>query len=162
MPDDIQKRKPTSEVYEFTFDFNFDLMRRDTNLTSVRMDYSNYGGYWDQIVNSDGIQDSSSKSRKRYFAPTIFDWKDMYKNMNFEDAKFTSAPQKFSVDMSKEIFWETKDSVCTTSYVLLCWAYVLNLLIYSVIGRAQTMVTALAHGYKEMWMPSCTTATPLS
>lgn len=149
MPDDIQKRKPTSQVYDFTFDFNFDLMRRDTNLTSVRMDYSNYGGYWDQVVNSDGIQDTSSKSRKRYFAPTMLDWKEMYKMANFEDAKFTSKPQKVSVDMSKEIFWETTDSVRITSYVLLCWVCVLNLFIYSAIGRVQIMVTALAHGYKE-------------
>lgn len=114
MPEAIQKRNPTSEVYDFTFDFNFDLMRRDTNLTSVRMDYSNYAGYWDSLVDSDGIQDSSSsKSRKRYFAPTIYDWKDMYsKSYTFKDANYTSTPLTVSMDMSKEIFWESQDSVC--------------------------------------------------
>lgn len=112
LPEAIHKRNPTSEVYDFTFDFNFDLMRRDTNMTSVRMDYSNYAGYWDQTVDSDGIQDSSSKSRKRYFAPTIYDWRDMYKSgLTFQDANFTSTPQPVNVDMSKEIFWETQDSV---------------------------------------------------
>lgn len=88
-------------------------MRRDTNLTSLRIDYSNYGGYWDQTVDSDGIQDSSSsKSRKRYFAPTIYDWKDMYSGGRyFNDVNYTSLPQTVDVDMSQEIFWETTDSV---------------------------------------------------
>ena len=138
-------------------------MRRDTNLTSLRMDYSNYGGYWDRVVNSDGIQDSSSKSRKRFFAPTIFDWKDMYKSgLTFQDANFTSKPQRVSVDMSKEIFWETKDSVRNPRHILFCWLIVLNLLfIPSVIGRARITVTALARGYREAWMPTFTMATAL-
>ena len=120
VPEDIQKRNPTSEVYDFTFDFNLDLMRRDTNLTSLRIDYSNYPGYWSQAVNSNGVQDGSSKSRKRYFAPTIYDWRDMYSSkFTFQDINYTSSPQPVSVDMSQGIFWETSSSVPTQALSLI-------------------------------------------
>jgi chitinase len=72
----LGKRSPTSQVFDFNFDFNFDLVRRDTNNTSLRMDYSNIAGYWKSIVDSPGIQSRSLKEPvlvDHFFAPTNTD-----------------------------------------------------------------------------------------
>lgn len=53
-------RDPTSAVYDFTFDYDMALVRRDAGDFSIRMDYSNVRGYWDAVVDSDGI---SAKKR---------------------------------------------------------------------------------------------------
>ncbi|KAH8129747.1 glycoside hydrolase superfamily [Trichoderma asperelloides] len=70
-------RSPTSPVYDFTFDMNMKLARRDTNNTMVRIDFSNVIGYWDNLVDYPGIQSSdASNMMRRYFAPTFDNWQD--------------------------------------------------------------------------------------
>ncbi|GFP57665.1 endochitinase [Trichoderma asperellum] len=70
-------RSPTSPVYDFTFDMNMKLARRDTNNTMVRIDFSNVIGYWDNLIDYPGIQSSdASNMMRRYFAPTFDNWQD--------------------------------------------------------------------------------------
>ncbi|KAL6910196.1 glycosyl hydrolases family 18 domain-containing protein [Trichoderma evansii] len=45
VPLGIGNRTPTSPVYDFSFDFNLGLMRRDSDNTRIRLDYSNVPGY---------------------------------------------------------------------------------------------------------------------
>lgn len=45
---------PDPTVYDFTFDYNIPLVRRDGGDFSIRMDYSNVPGYWNAIVDSPG------------------------------------------------------------------------------------------------------------
>lgn len=58
-------RSPTSPVYDFTFDMNMKLARRDTNNTMVRIDFSNVIGYWDNLVDYPGIQSSDASNMMR-------------------------------------------------------------------------------------------------
>lgn len=76
-------RSPTSPVYDFTFDMNMKLARRDTNNTMVRIDFSNVIGYWDNLVDYPGIQSSdASNMMRRYFAPTFDNWQDQTAQAN--------------------------------------------------------------------------------
>ena len=70
--------RPTSQVFDFTFDFNFKLVRRDSKNTSIRIDYSNVQGYWDTVADSPGIQ--SDGPNKRFFAPFSHHWIDLLKD----------------------------------------------------------------------------------
>jgi chitinase len=107
------KRSPTSHVYEFSFDFNVDLMRRDTNNTSIRLDYSNIKGYWDALVDSPGIQsrDLGSTLGGRFFAPTNEDWEKAYSssssgvNLEWNPSDAVSINE----DMSAAVFWQTAE-----------------------------------------------------
>ncbi|PNY26741.1 Uncharacterized protein TCAP_03313 [Tolypocladium capitatum] len=105
IPDEVEKRNPTSQVFDFSFDFNVSLMRRDTNTTSIRIDYSNAKGYWDAVVDSPGIQSRDlHKLEDRVFAPTAVDWRKLY-----EEANFSFSPEDALVvkeDLSAPIFWD--------------------------------------------------------
>jgi chitinase len=82
VPTHLAKRDPTSQVFDFSFDFNLSLMRRDTNNTSIRLDYSNMPGYWSSIVDSPGIQNGNAD--KRFFAPAFTQWEGRYGELNFK------------------------------------------------------------------------------
>ncbi|KAI0123659.1 hypothetical protein BJ170DRAFT_659563 [Xylariales sp. AK1849] len=77
VPVQLAMENPTSAVYDFTFDYNTALVRRDAGTISIRMDYSNVKGYWDAVVNSDGI---NSKRRDledivdRFYSSNKDDW----------------------------------------------------------------------------------------
>ncbi|RSL95244.1 hypothetical protein CDV31_013975 [Fusarium ambrosium] len=49
-PATIGDAEPISAVYDFTFDYNMQLVRRDAGKISIRMDYSNVKGYWKAVV----------------------------------------------------------------------------------------------------------------
>jgi hypothetical protein len=109
MPEELSAQKRTSQVFDFSFDFNFKLVRRDSNNTSIRMDYSNTKGYWDQLVDSPGIQARDFKNLdERFFAPTDIDWVSVYD----EADKYSYEPNsaiKIKEDMSAPLFWQTVD-----------------------------------------------------
>ena len=105
----LGKRTATSQVLDFNFDFNLDLMRRDTNNTSLRMDYSNIAGYWDAMVDSPGIQSRSLKDPSlvnRFFAPSSADWAQQESS----GANLRYSPDDALVirqDMSAPLFWQS-------------------------------------------------------
>ncbi|CAG8071629.1 unnamed protein product [Penicillium olsonii] len=113
----IKKRNPTSKVYDFKFDYNMDLSRRDTtNHTSVRLDYSNVQGYWDKIVDSPGIDedDGSKEARslvKRFYSSSNSDWRSNYgtSNTHFQYENTNAIPVK--QDLS-ELVWYQKAKEC--------------------------------------------------
>ncbi|KAM0518034.1 hypothetical protein ACHAPE_004436 [Trichoderma viride] len=97
-------RQPTSQVFDFYFDFNMGLVRRDTNNTSIRIDYSNVKGYWNSVVNSPGIQ--SRDLTRRFFAPSSVDWQKKYSSDGysaFED----STSFDISEDVQAPLLWQT-------------------------------------------------------
>ncbi|OAL51441.1 hypothetical protein IQ07DRAFT_586945 [Pyrenochaeta sp. DS3sAY3a] len=54
VPKELAQRNPTSVVYDFKFDYNIALARRDTGRLSIRLDYSNVPGYWYAVVDTPG------------------------------------------------------------------------------------------------------------
>lgn len=109
----IKKRSPTSQVYDFKFDYNMDLSRRDTtNKTSIRLDYSNVAGYWDEIVDSPGIEDNDGEKEarslvKRFYSSSTQDWKSNYgtSNTRFQYENSNGIPIK--QDLSELVWYQT-------------------------------------------------------
>lgn len=91
------------------FDYNLPLIRKDTNSTSIRIDYSNVQGYWNAAVDSPGLQGSQPNSKdKRFFAPNNQQWSSLYarfKEFTYEDADSASIKE----DISAPIFWQSID-----------------------------------------------------
>lgn len=73
------------------------------------MDYSNTKGYWDQLVDSPGIQSRDLKNLdERFFAPSDLDWAEVYD----KDDSYIYDPEsatKIKQDMSAPLFWQTVD-----------------------------------------------------
>ncbi|KAL9560669.1 hypothetical protein ACKAV7_015160 [Fusarium commune] len=110
IPHAYSQHQRFSQVFDFTFDFNFKFMRRDSNNTSIRMDYSNTPGYWNQLVDRAGIQSRDLKHLdERFFAPTDLDW-----NLAYDDGdKYTFDPKdaaKIKKDVSAPLYWQTVDN----------------------------------------------------
>ncbi|EED18783.1 bacteriodes thetaiotaomicron symbiotic chitinase, putative [Talaromyces stipitatus ATCC 10500] len=104
--DQLGKRSASSQVYDFSFDFDLSLARRDTDNTIMRIDVSNMPGYWDGMVNYPGIQDSDlSKIKARFFAPNTWEWDTRQSQWLTND---TSAKSDISInqDVSAPIFWQ--------------------------------------------------------
>ncbi|MGG6495314.1 UNVERIFIED_CONTAM: hypothetical protein NY603_20550, partial [Bacteroidetes bacterium 56_B9] len=59
-------------VFELSFDFAFDLAKRDAGDIYFRMDYDNAGGYWEDVVNSSTLNARSLESR--FVSNTDGDW----------------------------------------------------------------------------------------
>jgi chitinase len=76
--DVIGKRTATSQVYDFKFDFNMELAKRDTDTpTTFRIDICNLPTYWNSIVDAPGIQSRDLNNLEtRYFAPTASTWQE--------------------------------------------------------------------------------------
>ncbi|EHK22022.1 glycoside hydrolase family 18 protein [Trichoderma virens Gv29-8] len=110
VPLSIGKRTPTSVVYDFSFDFNLGLMRRDSNNTRFRLDYSNVKGYWDHLVNAPGIQSRDlNRLESRFFAPTTEDWDSVFDKVEF-DWSHTDATQ-IKGDLSAPVFWQSVEDL---------------------------------------------------
>ncbi|KAH0528005.1 hypothetical protein TsFJ059_002919 [Trichoderma semiorbis] len=106
IPSSVGGRIPTSPVYDFSFDFNLGLMRRDTNDTSIRVDYSNVKGYWDHLVDTPGIQSRDIDGLKsRFFAPTTVDWNSVFEKEHFDWSP--SDATKIKDDLNTILFWQT-------------------------------------------------------
>ncbi|PKK46869.1 hypothetical protein CI102_8377 [Trichoderma harzianum] len=106
IPSRVGGRIPTSPVYDFSFDFNLGLMRRDTNNTSIRLDYSNVKGYWYHLVDAPGIQSRDINGLKsRFFAPTTVDWNSVFEKEHFDWSP--SDATKIKDDLNTILFWQT-------------------------------------------------------
>ncbi|KAL3479632.1 hypothetical protein BJX99DRAFT_255358 [Aspergillus californicus] len=105
VPQHIAKRNPTSQVFDFSFDFNFALMRRDTNNTSVRLDYSNAPGYWKGVVDSPGIQNDDFD--KRFFAPAFSQWQGQYDSTKFSYS--SELATRIQAVLQEPLFWQTEE-----------------------------------------------------
>ncbi|KAM0471051.1 hypothetical protein ACHAPX_009621 [Trichoderma viride] len=104
IPKRFGDRQPTSAVFDFYFDLNMGLVRRDTNNTSIRIDYSNVKGYWNSVVSSPGIQ--SRDLTRRFFASSPVDWQKKYSSGGysaFEDSKSFD----ISDDVQAPLLWQT-------------------------------------------------------
>jgi hypothetical protein len=44
LPNSLASKDPTSAIFDFVFDYNMELIRRDSGPLSMRVDYSNVGG----------------------------------------------------------------------------------------------------------------------
>lgn len=44
LPESLTSKDPTGAVFDFVFDYNMELLRRDSGPLSMRVDYSNVGG----------------------------------------------------------------------------------------------------------------------
>lgn len=81
-------------------------MRRDTNNTRIRLDYSNAQNYWDAIVDSPGIQSRHVGTlEERFFAPDKAEWTK--KGLDFEFD--TSNGETIQKDIGTPLFWQTVD-----------------------------------------------------
>lgn len=106
--------KVYSQVLDFTFDFNIGLVRRDSNNTSIRIDYSNIGGFWNGLVDAPGIQARDIDGRdlhNRFFAPNNLNWDERYDGdkkapLTFENKDSTTIRQS----LSEPLFWKTADN----------------------------------------------------
>ncbi|RBA18191.1 chitinase [Fusarium proliferatum] len=109
IPEAFSHHQRFSQVFDFSFDFNFKLMRRDSNNTSIRMDYSNTPGYWDQLVDRPGIQSRDLQHLdERFFAPSDLEWNSVYDDTD----KFKFDPgsaTKIKKDLSAPLYWQTVD-----------------------------------------------------
>lgn len=82
LPSHLGERAPTSDVFEFSFDFDLERIRRDSSNTKIRVDYSNVRGYWNSIFESgEDIRSASSEQMaKRFSAPGIADWRRAHRH----------------------------------------------------------------------------------
>lgn len=110
LPPTLGKRSPTSEVFDFAFDFNLNRTRRDTDNTKIRIDYSNVRGYWDAVVDSPGIQsDGSNRLGKRFFAPQVEQWRSMYQD-SYDDMNYDGGDtETIKKNLDAPLFWQSVD-----------------------------------------------------
>ncbi|RAQ66659.1 hypothetical protein AFCA_000187 [Aspergillus flavus] len=97
VPGHLAKRgATTSPVFDFTFDYNTALVRRDAGEFSVRMDFSNVPGYWNAVVDAPG---SSSSKRdlnqlvNRFYGSSD-QWYTKFKSLKFPAAQGTKYTEK--------------------------------------------------------------------
>lgn len=113
----------SSAVFEFTFDYNFNLLRKDTEQTSIRMDYASMPGkflprhlnrlsltrscvgFWDEIVDSEGVQSpDGNRLEDRFFSEDYIRWNEKFGNLNFRQR---TTPYKVDKSISQTLFWVT-------------------------------------------------------
>ncbi|KAF2137101.1 glycoside hydrolase family 18 protein [Aplosporella prunicola CBS 121167] len=84
IPDHIAKRDPTSAVFDFTFDYNMKLLRRDAGPLSIRIDYSNVPGYENKKRGVTGLEE-------RFFSPKPIDWASRINKLAHKNGKKMTA-----------------------------------------------------------------------
>ncbi|RSL40913.1 hypothetical protein CEP54_015977 [Fusarium duplospermum] len=78
-PAAISHADPISAVYDFTFDYNMQLVRRDAGKISIRMDYSNVKGYWKAVVaGAPKLKRDLKNLVDRFFSDQQSDWFDAF------------------------------------------------------------------------------------
>ncbi|KAF2223854.1 hypothetical protein BDZ85DRAFT_296016 [Elsinoe ampelina] len=87
IPVELARNNPTSAVYDFSFDYNMPLVRRDAGRFSIRMDYSNVKGYWDAVVDSPGVQKRDLDDLvKRFYSGNKMDWVNKFNDLRIGDS----------------------------------------------------------------------------
>ena len=59
---------PKSTLYDIELSYDFSLAKRDGGDVFVRIDYSNMGGYWEQIVKADPDTGKKRSLDKRFWS----------------------------------------------------------------------------------------------
>lgn len=111
LPRHTMKRAQTSQVYDFVFDYNMALRRRDAGPSALRMDYSNLGGYWNAVVDSDGIQNQKRSLEERFFSAKSSDWTAKYAALDFPSGYAKSVNQK----LDSLVYFATVDTCPVSS-----------------------------------------------
>ncbi|RYP44871.1 hypothetical protein DL768_008713 [Monosporascus sp. mg162] len=102
-------KRATSVVFDFTFDYDFKLVRKDSAQTSIRLDYSSIPGYWDDLVDSEGIQSKEAdpeRLRQRFFSQELIDWNDKFNSLNIMEHDH----QHVKKSLSQPLYWQSVDS----------------------------------------------------
>jgi chitinase len=109
VPEQFAKQNPTSQVYDFFFDFALHLMRRDTNNTSIRLDYSNVPGYWGSLVDSPGTSPNNQvrSLRERFQSFANGDWRSQFNAADFDYRRQNAFQVKETIDAP--LFWQTTE-----------------------------------------------------
>lgn len=94
IPDHISERNPTSAVYDFTFDYNIGLVRRDTGRLSIRLDYSNVPGYWYAVVDTPGKKKRDLNTLVERFYGNSADWYAKFNRISFNDKQGLKISEK--------------------------------------------------------------------
>ncbi|KAF5557753.1 glycosyl hydrolase family 18 [Fusarium napiforme] len=81
-------RSNPSAVYDFSFDYDMGLVRRDAGEFSIRVDYSNVKGYWNEVVDLTGKRKRDLKSLvDRFYADNSEDWFTQFDKTDVEDSE---------------------------------------------------------------------------
>ncbi|KAF1988220.1 glycoside hydrolase family 18 protein [Aulographum hederae CBS 113979] len=109
-PLDMVLNSPNSTVYDFTFDYNIGLVRRDAGRISIRMDYSNVPGYWGHVVNSPGMRKRNlNQLVDRFFSSRTKDWDNKFNELD----RVENSGDIMRGSLDQLVFFERK--MCTTS-----------------------------------------------
>ncbi|SPJ91021.1 uncharacterized protein FTOL_13423 [Fusarium torulosum] len=73
IPVELARHHP-SAVYDFSFDYDMGLVRRDSGEYSLRIDYSNVRGYWNAVVDLTGKKRNLKHLVDRFYADNSKDW----------------------------------------------------------------------------------------
>ncbi|CAG7942048.1 unnamed protein product [Penicillium salamii] len=97
VPGHLAKRgSTTSPVFDFKFDYNTALVRRDAGEFSVRMDFSNVPGYWNAVVDAPGS--SSGKRDLKQLVDRFYgcssEWYSKFKSLKFPSAEAIEYTEK--------------------------------------------------------------------
>lgn len=108
-------RSPSSAVFDFSFDFDMPLVRRDAGVISIRMDYSNVNGYWDSLVDSPGKKKKRDHPSlqdlvDRFYSSSGLDWATKFNELDFDGSASLSDLSKS--DIAHLVFFETE--MCAT------------------------------------------------
>ncbi|KAF5862395.1 hypothetical protein ETB97_011752 [Aspergillus alliaceus] len=97
VPGHLAKRgETTSPVFDFTFDYNTALVRRDAEKFSVRMDFSNVPRYWNAVVDAPGPSSSKRDINQlvgRFYGSSD-EWYTKFKSLKFPAAQGTKYTEK--------------------------------------------------------------------
>lgn len=107
-PFQSDRKRATSEIYEFSFDFDVSHAKRDEKSTSIRVDYSNANGYWSSAVDSPGVE--SKALARRYYSDDYDDWRETFDTDKMDFSEEGAAI--ITEDVSMPVFWETTVNDC--------------------------------------------------
>jgi hypothetical protein len=118
VPAHLALRNPTSVVYDFRFDYNMPLVRRDAGTISIRMDYSNVAGYWNAVVNSAGTTSGGTDSKRdlkgiveRFYSDNKDNWFAKFDALSPDTKGFSDLSSNITIDHL--LFYNTE--MCPTS-----------------------------------------------
>jgi hypothetical protein len=96
LPGGIARRNPTSIVYDFSFDYNIGLARRDTGKLSIRLDYSNVPGYWNAVVDTPGGRKRDLKTLvdRFYDNGNTEGWYNKFNGLSFKSGNAVKISEK--------------------------------------------------------------------
>jgi chitinase len=99
--------RATSAVFDFAFDYNFKLIRRDSDQTSIRLDYSSIPGYWNSLVDSDGDDSTDARRlRERYYSRDDIAWSEKFNQLSLDERHTINVDKS----LTQAMYWDSIDS----------------------------------------------------